>query len=62
MASLAETNPYLRDKKKRREMAAKNTFGSAVFEGASPYTVRKMDRSDLADVVRQAVAKKQADK
>lgn len=36
MASLADSNPYLRSKEKRRTMVAKNTFDSSVFEGASP--------------------------
>ncbi len=36
MASLAQSNAYLRDKKARQMMVAKNTFDSSVFEGASP--------------------------
>jgi len=36
MASLADSNPYLKNSEKRRAMIAKNTFDSSVFEGASP--------------------------
>ena len=40
MASLAETNPYLKDRKKMLEMIARNTYDSAVFEGASPRSLK----------------------
>ncbi len=34
MASLIETNPYLRDPRARRQMIAENVYDSSVFEGA----------------------------
>ncbi len=34
MASLIETNPYLRDPRRRREMIAEDVYDSSVFEGA----------------------------
>ena len=41
MASLAESNPYLRDCEQRHVMVAENTFDSSVFEGASPRSLSK---------------------
>lgn len=32
--NLCQTNPYLRDPKKLREMLVRNTYESSVFEGA----------------------------
>ncbi len=34
MASLIETNPYLRDPETRRRMLEENAYQSSVFEGA----------------------------
>jgi hypothetical protein len=34
MASLAETNPYLRDPEARRRLLTDNAWQSSVFEGA----------------------------
>ena len=34
MASLLETNPYLRDPETRRRMLEENAYQSSVFEGA----------------------------
>lgn len=42
MASLSETNPYLRDPKKFEQMVARNTYDSSVFEGASPKSLAKL--------------------
>lgn len=40
MASLAETNPYLKDRKKMLEMIAEDVYESAIFEGASPRALK----------------------
>ncbi len=40
MASLAETNPYLKDRKKMVEMIAEDVYESAIFEGASPRSLK----------------------
>jgi len=42
MASLSETNPYLRDKDKLAQTVARNTYDSSVFEGASPRALSKL--------------------
>jgi hypothetical protein len=34
MASLAETNPYIRDPERRRRLLEENALDSSVFEGA----------------------------
>ncbi len=45
MASLIETNPYLRDPETRQQMLEENAYQSSVFEGAQGLklsaTVRK---------------------
>jgi hypothetical protein len=38
MASLAETNPYLRDPEMRRRLLEDNAYASSVFEGARGLT------------------------
>jgi hypothetical protein len=38
MPSLLETNPYLRDPEKRRQMLEENAYQSSVFEGAQGLT------------------------
>ena len=35
MPSLIETNPYLRDPKRRAQMIAQDVYDSSVFEGAT---------------------------
>lgn len=45
MASLSETNKYLRDKKKREQMIKRNVVASSVFEGVSPETLDKNDQN-----------------
>jgi hypothetical protein len=51
MASLAETNPYLRDPEARRRMLEEDALDSSVFEGArglkprSSYTGPRKRRS-----------------
>ena len=55
MASLAETNPYLRDPKRRREMIERVTYESSVFEGASPRALRS-----AAKPARKARSKKRS--
>lgn len=42
MASLSETNPYLRDKKKLLEMLADSTYESSILEGASPHSLSEL--------------------
>lgn len=42
MASLAETNPNLRDPERRARMIARSTYESSVFEGASPRSLSKL--------------------
>jgi hypothetical protein len=38
MASLAETNPYIRDPETRRRLLEENALDSSVFEGARGLT------------------------
>lgn len=40
MASLADTNPHLKDRKKLFEMIAKSVYESSIFEGASPRALK----------------------
>ena len=42
MASLSETNPYLRDKKKLEQIVAQSVYESSIFEGASPRSLEEL--------------------
>jgi hypothetical protein len=42
MASLAKTNPNLRDPDRLAQMVARSTYESSVFEGASPRSLSKL--------------------
>jgi hypothetical protein len=42
VASLSETNPYLRDKKKLEQMVAQSVYESSIFEGASPRALEEL--------------------
>lgn len=59
MASLADSNPYLRDSEQRHTMVTENTFNSSVFEGASPRSVTKRVLHLVARRRSKASAKKQ---
>lgn len=62
MPSLIETNPYLRDPTRRRQMIAENVYDSSVFEGAIglPKPPRRKPRQPALRRRRIADSKKRA--
>ena len=60
MASLLETNPYLRDPETRRRMLEENAYQSSVFEGAQGLT--PVASSDVRRRLSTAARKKSVSK
>jgi hypothetical protein len=60
MASLAETNPYLRDPEMRRFLLEDNAFASSVFEGARGLT--RPQQRPSARKRRSIASRKKSDK
>ena len=61
MASLAETNPYLRDPKTRRRLLEEDALDSSVFEGARglkarPPQIKSHKRRSMASRKKSAKA------
>ena len=59
MASLAESNMYLKNREARCRMVAENTFGSSVFEDASTSSLAAREYQDSGNRRSKASAKKQ---
>ena len=59
MASLSETNPYLRDRDKLARDVARDVYESFVFEGASPRSLAKLrSKANLRSTARSKKAAK----
>lgn len=60
MASLAESNPYLRDPKTRRRILEKNARASCAFEGARGLKSPSLQAEDVPP--RSMASRKKSDK
>jgi len=62
MASLSESNEYLRNREARHRMVGENTFDSSVFEGASPSSLGERVKYQSSGNRRSKASAKKQDK